>query len=954
MSRKPEKKKRKLPSEREKDSNRPDDDNELQIGPSSKGRKRKKDHAHHQRHTKEEKKSDRDDIHSSRQIKKPVYKKEPLKKSGPLHSQKESCSSTAGTSQDIKAVEKEQSKPVKTSCAATLNQKTEKTWEDKSDERCSKGSYSESKQKRSHKLQASEHENNRQHLGGKRGSVREPSKSLDDCTNASNKECASPDHKNFPKRRCEERVQNSSETPQSNKNNTMDAKPVTVKSEAPSRPSTSEKYPEKWRSIPSTPEKNKSASPAAEQPASTPKRIDPLKFVPFKFRIPRKVQARPAQSSDGNNNAASSNQKLKLKDNKGRSGVVEKKDEKTTKQPCRDLAGPSDSPNKEQKETSPLSDQLSDHSPAKEANFEQSFDQGQVAQELHLARSEKRLEVNVMQSYGELTAMDIDAPDEGQAERHSREPKQKTLILVLDTNVLLSHLDYVKKIRSCGLEAVGFPVVLIPWVVLQELDSLKHRKGLSGSVAHLATPAITFIYNSLKQRDPHLWGQSMQQATQISNGLKTENNDDRVLQCCLQYQNMYPECALILCTNDKNLSSKALLSGVKALSKAELEAEVRSLRSPLWSHFQHVSSPASATICTPIQLPVQNSHNVSVAFKEKGEAEKKCLWEIRTCELNVFTSHPSIKTEAGWELSVYVCELEDCLRDVLSEVLENEMKAAYGDLWLEIVHRKPPWSLQDVLQCIKKHWIAVFGHIVPRKLSKTVANLINFFGSGETVSPLAFLQETKELVEAFGKSSKLVPNAITLIENILNKLQIQSKGSQEQELSASDVVMKDEDDADKQPASVHVSPQEVWAVFENIWSQMYQTSLEVFKALSFDPSTMQGTSPMGRPPPPQDAVACLHRLSSMVSQLLQAFTRILSCNPGVDEVQTLLNIIYCNKFQLVSEDARLTTKDLLDCFSKPDYREKLSVGGKQLMDLQKALDGCIQTTGENFAFTTQY
>lgn len=37
----------------------------------------------------------------------------------------------------------------------------------------------------------------------------------------------------------------------------------------------------------------------------------------------------------------------------------------------------------------------------------------QVVEELHLARSEKRLEVDVMQSYGELTCMEIDPPEEG-------------------------------------------------------------------------------------------------------------------------------------------------------------------------------------------------------------------------------------------------------------------------------------------------------------------------------------------------------------------------------------------------------------------------------------------------------------------------------------------------------------------------------------------------------------
>lgn len=42
----------------------------------------------------------------------------------------------------------------------------------------------------------------------------------------------------------------------------------------------------------------------------------------------------------------------------------------------------------------------------------------QVVEELHLARSQKRLEVNVMQSYGDLTCMDIDPPEEGGADTH--------------------------------------------------------------------------------------------------------------------------------------------------------------------------------------------------------------------------------------------------------------------------------------------------------------------------------------------------------------------------------------------------------------------------------------------------------------------------------------------------------------------------------------------------------
>lgn len=49
----------------------------------------------------------------------------------------------------------------------------------------------------------------------------------------------------------------------------------------------------------------------------------------------------------------------------------------------------------------------------------------------------------------------------------------------------------------------------------------------------------------------------------------------------------------------------------------------------------------------------------------------------------------------------------------------------------QVVYRKPPWTLQDILQCLKKHWIAVFGQIIQRKKLQLVLNLIDFFQSSK-------------------------------------------------------------------------------------------------------------------------------------------------------------------------------------------------------------------------------
>ncbi|XP_061680430.1 transcriptional protein SWT1 [Syngnathoides biaculeatus] len=557
-------------------------------------------------------------------------------------------------------------------------------------------------------------------------------------------------------------------------------------------------------------------------------------------------------------------------------------------------------------------------------------DQMQVAEELHLARSERRLEVDVMQSYGELTCMDIDPPEESTTQSLCKQPAQQNVILVLDTNILLSHLDYVKKMQSRGLG-----VVLIPWVVLQELDSLKKGKGLTNSVAHLACPAISYIYNSLKKREGHLWGQSMQQAAESNINLMAENNDDKVLQCCIQYQSLYPGCVLILCTNDKNLCSKAVLSGVKALSKIDLEAEVERSRrnlNPLQSTVhqrlpQMVSPTSSPTIgrsCTPVASLTQERQSLSLP----DEDSKSLIVEedkMKRC----------------------VSEFEECLQGVLSNVLETEMKASYDDLWEEIVYLKPPWSLLDILHCLKKHWKAVFGFIVPRSLLQTVLNLIDFFKqdrSKDCSSTLRTIREAKQFVREFAKRSCHVPQALATMDNIIHKLQPQPKSE------ICDVVMNEDDEA-KQPPSPHISHHEVWAMFENIWCKVCEISLEVFKALAFDPHSRLSAFPAGGPAPPRDAVVCLRQMSSVVSQLLQAFLGILSSSPGLQEVQVLLNTIKSNK--MVDMNSRLADTDLLSCFSQQDYREKLRVGVNQLTELKEALDHCVQTTGQHVTLNLQ-
>ncbi|KAG1963714.1 transcriptional protein SWT1 isoform X1 [Pimephales promelas] len=542
---------------------------------------------------------------------------------------------------------------------------------------------------------------------------------------------------------------------------------------------------------------------------------------------------------------------------------------------------------------------------------EETFDcdhEMELVEELHLARSERRLEVNLVENCGELTCMDIDPPEEC-ASTILNQHKQ-ALLIVLDTNVLLSHLEFVKKIRSHGLSGLGFPTLLIPWVVLQELDYLKSGK-LSSKVEDKARPAVHYIYSCLKNQEPRLMGQSMQQASQAACGPGVVNNDDRVLECCLQYQALYPEGALVLCTNDKNLCSKALLSGVKALSKADLVKEVEGTRSTILNCFHaHPAVPLSAG-------PVDKAPYVNEAEKEGPQKNR------------------SRNAAEERQLSECVSLLESCLQEALSEVLQEEMKAAYGDLWTEIVYVKPPWSLDGLLKCFKKHWIAVFGSIIKRSLLSTVEMLSDCLCSDRSIehrSVHSAVRLAAELLSALAGRSQYnghVAHALSTLQMLQERLQ-----SPKAPVEDEDSLMTEIEEDVAPPLTSH---QEVWTLFESIWNNVCQISSALFSALHYTPGTTE-PSPRSTSPLPQDALSCLQRLSTALKQLLEALQRLLSADSSVQDAQSLLSFIQSSK--IAAMEPRFTARDLFDCVSQQEYREKLCVGGAQLSELYANLDHC--------------
>uniref|UniRef100_A0A8B9BGA3 Transcriptional protein SWT1 n=1 Tax=Anser brachyrhynchus TaxID=132585 RepID=A0A8B9BGA3_9AVES len=513
----------------------------------------------------------------------------------------------------------------------------------------------------------------------------------------------------------------------------------------------------------------------------------------------------------------------------------------------------------------------------------------QIVEDLHVARIEKRMSLSVAQTCGELTSMEIDLPEQDLNISAGASTSGLNILVVIDTNIMISHLEFVKSLKSEDIPGVGRLALIIPWVVLQELDHLKKGKMLQ-HVRDKAIPAVQFIYMCLKKQDSKLWGQSMQLASQKTYGLSDENNDDRVLQCCLQYQSLFPQAVVILCTDDKNLCSKAIVSEVKAFCKADLVTALRNL---------NVNRHQN---CVELQ---QSKYDAEFQKTERSEAHRSARF-------------PNI-----------LPDLEKNLGEALSCILETEMKIAFGNLWMEILYLKPPWTLANLLQCFKKHWVAVFGYVVPRSLLATVECLYKHLCTGKTVNSSTagiLLQESKKLLHAFSSRSDyngVLPQAYaevnklyqTFTEDLSEDIMVLSESVPCERMEATTPNPQNCEEK-KLPASIHVSQenrhQEIWSVLEGVWNTMNLYSLEIFQKL--DPSTVTAKSSF------EEAFLGLQKLLAAVNDILEG----IRSENGITE---WLGI-------------KFTAEELYECVSQELYRERLEVGCCQLAQLEHTIKQC--------------
>lgn len=279
------------------------------------------------------------------------------------------------------------------------------------------------------------------------------------------------------------------------------------------------------------------------------------------------------------------------------------------------------------------------------------------------------------------------------------------LHLVVDTNIFLCHLNFVRALADDRRRPLRLHVA---WTVLQELDFMKtNGDGAKKRLEVLARKAVKLIYEL--SQDERVRIQTLDEWRRCAHRLPADNGDDRILQWCLDLQERPwndPAAAgvdVVLLTNDINLCNKAKACGVRALPKEPFaDAFLAGGDRP------RAAPPAPRSEDPPVNAGNAARVPVASALQSQGAPLS------RTAEV----VERVLEDEAD-----FVARLEECLLEPLSKVLEHEMEAAFDALWRQIVLVKPPWSLADVLRCVDKHWIAVFSYVYPAEWRRDADHL---------------------------------------------------------------------------------------------------------------------------------------------------------------------------------------------------------------------------------------
>jgi len=197
--------------------------------------------------------------------------------------------------------------------------------------------------------------------------------------------------------------------------------------------------------------------------------------------------------------------------------------------------------------------------------------------------------------------------------------KNVILHVVIDTNIFLSHLPVVKTLveDSCQNKVQ----ILVPWMVLQELDLIKTKAEHKNKLEVMARKAAMFInIQTSILKNPYFRIQTLSEYKSCINLNSDENADDKILQWCINLKNEMQENILLL-SNDIIFSAKASANGIQAMLSQDFVDQLPQL---LTTHSRPLEAETN-TSSSPVldySHAIPNTSTSQVLTEEKSNADR--------------------------------------------------------------------------------------------------------------------------------------------------------------------------------------------------------------------------------------------------------------------------------------------------------------------------------------------
>ncbi|XP_068223112.1 transcriptional protein SWT1 [Palaemon carinicauda] len=328
---------------------------------------------------------------------------------------------------------------------------------------------------------------------------------------------------------------------------------------------------------------------------------------------------------------------------------------------------------------------------------------------------------------------------------------------VVDTNVLLCDLKFLEKLKTREID--GKPVVIvIPYIVLQELDGLKKRT----SVGNASQRAITWCNKYFENKDTRVVGQNYDDYLVTLSHTRKSSADDLIRDCCLLMKTQSLDVRLL--TNDTNLRNKSLVSAISATSVEKLKLLIENSKE---KSFTIANESCELFEICELRKSSPSPETSTLESMVVTLTKTSCPQEIPKLSSRKLEKFPrKANSSDGQNSEKYTVEMlndiEVSLSKTLGQILEAVFVDAYGhDLWKQIIIHKPPWTLREILNCWHKHWIAVFNDKFDFKVKDLIADMSKLLKVAHSENDIrTLLQQTKclyAIIEKTDYKDHLVP-----------------------------------------------------------------------------------------------------------------------------------------------------------------------------------------------------